>query len=273
MTRPQTINQAEYQATLEELAKVGKGTLLYKGWKNDKDGDDVTKILTKLGQILTGDPLTFNNSTVDGIRMTAESHLDEMKQGLEDRFNQYKPNILDDYVTTMDRTIPRLYAEQKAETEQQLSETLGSNDPNVVKQTKQIVKQLTERKLYQAIGRLIRSIPVSEEYKEHNPEIYKNVKDIEEKEKLRRQGNMDALAKKEVEQRRLPRAYGMLPVAKKWASEGNESAYEAGIGKAVLTKTENGYKINKEELAKYVGNNIDAYAAMAVLVEGANGQQ
>ena len=82
-----------------------------------------------------------------------------------------------------------------------------------------------------------------------------------------------ALAKKEVEQRRLPRAYGMLPVAKKWASEGNESSYEAGVGKAVLTKTQNGYKINKEELAKYVGNNIDAYAAMAVLVEGANGQQ
>jgi len=273
MTRTQTFNQEEYQSTLEELAKVGKGTLLYKGWKNDKDGDDVTKILTKLGQTLTGDPLTFNNATVDGIRMTAESHIDEMKQGLEDKFNQYKSNVLEDYVTTMDRTIPRLYAEQKAQLEEQLGEALRSNDPNVVKQAKQIVKEQAERKLYQLIGKLIRSIPVSDEYREHNPEVYKNVKDIEEKEKLRRQGNMDALAKKEVEQRRLPRAYGMLPVAKKWASEGNESSYEAGVGKAVLTKTQNGYKINKEELAKYVGNNIDAYAAMAVLVEGANGQQ
>ena len=30
MTRTQTFNQEEYQATLEELAKVGKGTKLYK---------------------------------------------------------------------------------------------------------------------------------------------------------------------------------------------------------------------------------------------------
>ncbi|HLC55891.1 MAG TPA: hypothetical protein VJJ23_01515 [Candidatus Nanoarchaeia archaeon] len=273
MTRTQTFNQEEYQATLEELAKVGKGTKLYKNWKNDKDGDQAAEILANLGQTLTDDQLAFNNATVDGIRMTVEHDLATRKQGLEDRFNQYKPNILDDYITTMDRTLPRLYAAKKAETEQQLSEALGSNDPNVVKQAKEIVKQLTERKLYQEIGRLMRSIPVSEEYKEHNPEVYKNVKDIEEKEKLRRQGNLEALARKEVAQRKLHPAYGMLPVAKKWASEGNESAYEAGIGKAVLTKTQNGYKINKEELAKYVGNNIDAYAAMAVLVEGANGQQ
>ncbi len=270
MTKPKkpTFDPNEYQSLLQGLGRVDAINKTYEGYlENRLTNEDNSKIIQNLGKLVGNggrdDHLIFNNVSDSGIQIGIDEQRTRLKQGLEAKLTQYQPNILDEYSAFHSAQISEMYAKQRKETHKKIDEQLKGKDKTQIAQVKAAHDEQLEREIYQLVGKFIRNLPMDEQYKEANKEVYALVKGVEQREKLRKQGRIDELIPEEVSARGLGEAYTMFPIARKWASEGDDSIYEAKIGQTFLKKTKTGYELNKEELAKYAGKNTDSYAAMA----------
>jgi len=254
----------EYRTALETLTYSGAVR------KNREDyitqrrkGDDLTDILLHLGSLTANDPYTFANSTDSGVLLPTHATLEQKASGVNTAISTHGNVVLDHYSSLMNRFIQEIV---KGVTE--ISEKKADELKLEGKIREDFIKENVKINVYSRIGRLVRNLPVSEEYQKENANVYKHVKEIEAIGKELDEGRTEELKEKVVEAKDLHPVYAILPRANHWATAGGVqeivSIKDGIIGKSFVNEDNGKYSFNRDELAKYTKKSNPAYERMAL---------
>ena len=270
-----TNQNQEYLQGLEKIVDMfkvdsgGKEWLKYKAGslKKNPDGSPINELQYLAPEALGGiisptDPELFLNETQTFVENEINNYQETKAKDVNGTLNKYKNQLISDYVEGANKIISQNTKKIKSDLEKKIAE---SNIKLTPEQKKELVKANLEQSLYQLIGKLIKDLDLTEDYK-GNKDLVEAVNGLRELDSIDESERQNTVADLVIKKDGLTDNYRNARRDWNGSYEGMRMNYVRVIGKQLLNEENGNYSI-KEKLLKEAYGNVEAVKKMSPIIK------